>query len=842
MSLSDKENHDSDTNPDIVKGTTAKKNNDYFQNFSEEKSLKGNNVISSTTKQTMSLIDSLKNSPKILSPNEEFLKTFDGNLNKFDPKYSMDIMQELGANNLSFLGINTSAERQLNYSRATISYRQSINVDNLINICSKKLEIEPTHKKALFIRASSYMKKGLYHEAIKDCHNLLGIDSQNVGAYYIRGCAHEKLGEIDKGIDDFTVVLQLDPNHVNAAFARGACQNRKGDFAKAIDDYNMALEKDGEKAQIKKLAMLRRSSSKVERNDFMTGLATPSGLENTITKDDGPNMSEKKVSSFQLSKTPLVEKDQELFMAMMNRGEEDLLNPIEQNNNFLHVDNSQIIGNDHLRTSLNSFNGTTSTTRSAFKPVATDDTISCSSEVSYQDGHSSFKQSKKMEQSELNQMLKTPSEITNPKAKAEWYHSQGFEARKKGEFHLAIEYYTKALEIIPNHFKALFNRGFAYDKIGSYDAAIEDYTQAIKLDPKNAYAYYNRGISLDRKNGFDDAIKNFTIAISLEPNKADFHHNRGFAYRKKKNFHQAIIDYTAAIEIDPKHFKAYYNRAFCHDKLSSLQQAEQDYLQALKLQPKNINALHHLGTLMDKIGGDKLYKALDYFHQALSLDPMYSASYNGRGLVFDKLSKHEEAFKDFSKAMELDAQNPVFIHNRACCLRNMGKLKEALEDFNRALDLDDKNPIIYSNIGLVYRKLEDFENAIGNYTKELYFSKESQKTYNNRAYCYAKLSKYKEAVADYTKALSLDPKNLHALHNRGICYERLGLFRNAIEDFTTVISLNKNNANAYFNRGCCYDSIGELDLAIADYSLALEIDSKNSQNPSAKDKFDKMIL
>lgn len=51
----------------------------------------------------------------------------------------------------------------------------------------------PSHRKALFIRASSYMKKKMYLEAIQDCHSLLDIDSRNVSAYYIIGCAHEKL-------------------------------------------------------------------------------------------------------------------------------------------------------------------------------------------------------------------------------------------------------------------------------------------------------------------------------------------------------------------------------------------------------------------------------------------------------------------------------------------------------------------------------------------------------------------------------------------------------------------------------------------------------------------------
>jgi tetratricopeptide (TPR) repeat protein len=37
--------------------------------------------------------------------------------------------------------------------------------------------------------------------------------------------------------------------------------------------------------------------------------------------------------------------------------------------------------------------------------------------------------------------------------------------------------------MMPDHFKALFNRGFAFDKLGEYDLAIQDYSKAIKIDP-----------------------------------------------------------------------------------------------------------------------------------------------------------------------------------------------------------------------------------------------------------------------------------------------------------------------------------------------------------------------
>lgn len=76
---------------------------------------------------------------------------------------------------------------------------QTINVDNLIKICSKKLSLFPAHKKALYIRASAYLKKGSFPLALADSNKLLSLDPSNVDAYYIRGCAYEKLNEIDKG-------------------------------------------------------------------------------------------------------------------------------------------------------------------------------------------------------------------------------------------------------------------------------------------------------------------------------------------------------------------------------------------------------------------------------------------------------------------------------------------------------------------------------------------------------------------------------------------------------------------------------------------------------------------
>ena len=68
---------------------------------------------------------------------------------------------------------------------------------------------------------------------------------------------------------------------------------------------------------------------------------------------------------------------------------------------------------------------------------------------------------------------KESAKTTNPeqierKKRAEEFHARGYEARKQGNYDVAIAQYTEALKIMPYHFKALFNRGFAFDKIGEF--------------------------------------------------------------------------------------------------------------------------------------------------------------------------------------------------------------------------------------------------------------------------------------------------------------------------------------------------------------------------------------
>jgi tetratricopeptide (TPR) repeat protein len=494
------------------------------------------------------------------------------------------------------------------------------------------------------------------------------VDPSYTGAYYIRGLAYEKINQIDQSIEDYTTVLEIDPSHVNAAFARGACENKRGNYMKAIEDYNMALKLDSERDT------LIKNKERLNQN---------LGMSYVVPNSNEGFLSASKIKSRKNNKSV----DNSNGLQIKNDNNCDIMS----NNGT----NSFIEGGDQTPSIFNSTITSIESTPNGKKADVKTEKLA------------------NLLQLEINEYKKL-------KIEADHYHALGFAARKRGtldDYRQAIKLYTTSLQILPVHFKALFNRGFAFDKIKEYEKAIEDYNQAIELDPNNPFAYYNRGISYDKMGKFEEAIESFSIAIKIDSTKADFYHNRGYAYRKMKMYEEAIEDYTDAVEIGE----------------NELKRSDQKEKGISKL----VRALHNLATIKEKLGGDHLGSALEFFNKAICYDSKYSPAYNGRGLVWDRLFNFEEAIKDFSQAIYLDQNHAVYWHNRGCCYRNMGLLEDSLNDFDKAVDLDPYNPIIYSNKGLVLRKLERFEEAIEVYSRELELcteTKNKSRILNNRAY------------------------------------------------------------------------------------------------------------
>ena len=428
----------------------------------------------------------------------------------------------------------------------------------LIDLCSKKLEKEPNHLKALLLRASSYLKEGKFHNAENDINRLINIDSKNSTAYFLLGTMYEKQSKFEESLKYLSKAIELNPNNVNAYFSRGAVYNELGYFQKAIDDYNTALQKDNIKTGKKNvyknigkvLDMYKENENSKQNYDKLILQNKNSNINNVDIDAEINNYVYNQLKNLPRNNSQNDEdKVQEIYNPSDTNQSKKLFKDInndEQLNSILKHRKDSLQNNPNQNTNLNQNNkyqnkghiSEINNPHSEF-PVMVSQEVKDDEEESEEEDDDNNKGGIKISGRRMSQLPMGSSSLPSSNAgrkyeKWEIFHNQGYDARKKENFPLAIEYYTKAIALHPKYFKAYFNRGFAYDKLGQYDNAINDYTKAIELNPNSAYSYYNRAISYDKKGDLKKTLEDFSTAIRLLPSKVDFYLNRAYTNRKLK--------------------------------------------------------------------------------------------------------------------------------------------------------------------------------------------------------------------------------------------------------------------------------------------------------------------
>ena len=127
-------------------------------------------------------------------------------------------------------------------------------------------------------------------------------------------------------------------------------------------------------------------------------------------------------------------------------------------------------------------------------------------------------------------------------------------------------------------------RNFANEN-PEYQEAIEHYTEAIHLDPNHAPAYYSRGIAYHNLGEHQRAIQDYDKAIQLDPDYALAYGSRGSAYYCLEQYQRAVEDLDKAIQLDPTHYRDYYVRGAAYDELGQYERSDQDFDKAEELEP-----------------------------------------------------------------------------------------------------------------------------------------------------------------------------------------------------------------------------------------------------------------
>jgi len=110
---------------------------------------------------------------------------------------------------------------------------------------------------------------------------------------------------------------------------------------------------------------------------------------------------------------------------------------------------------------------------------------------------------------------------------AEYHYQLGRLQEMQGFYEQAMDNYQTAVELMPNHQRALFHLAFRCDLSGDEDAAIDYYKQITAYSPVYVSALLNLAVLYEDKGEFDKAAQCVDAVLEAHPN-----HQRAILFKK----------------------------------------------------------------------------------------------------------------------------------------------------------------------------------------------------------------------------------------------------------------------------------------------------------------------
>jgi tetratricopeptide (TPR) repeat protein len=116
----------------------------------------------------------------------------------------------------------------------------------------------------------------------------------------------------------------------------------------------------------------------------------------------------------------------------------------------------------------------------------------------------------------------------------------------------AIKEYDNLIRLYPTA-QDYINRGNIHESFNNIPLAINDYTRALEMDTNNVNVYFARGNAHDKAGNYQMSIADYTSIITRQPNNVGARLNRGNANYNIGNYKGALADWNIVIRQDPSY-------------------------------------------------------------------------------------------------------------------------------------------------------------------------------------------------------------------------------------------------------------------------------------------------
>lgn len=336
---------------------------------------------------------------------------------------------------------------------------------------------------------------------------------------------------------------------------------------------------------------------------------------------------------------------------------------------------------------------------------------------------------------------------------------KGLEAYDSGDYAMAIQYFSEAIEYDSRSMTYRMELGMAQIKNADYDDAIATFTEMKEKaysDTDKQSALRGMGIAYMYKSNYAEAENAFSDAMAYAgktytDQEMDILYYLAEAQDKNGDPVAAVLTYTKILNQESS-ADVYLLRGAAYQKVGDNTNAEADLAKAIELSKQGYKAYMMLYQVL--IDQDKTIEAQKLLEEAVTLSVKTSEDYSNRGIMYMNMKEYDLAMADFETAIASEYWPAYF--NKACLLMNQGLMEEAVENFTIYFEHVTDNALAYNQYGVCMMNLADYQTAADAFNSGIALNDRTvdQELMYNVVVAYERMGKWEEAytrVKAYTE-------------------------------------------------------------------------------------------
>jgi len=279
--------------------------------------------------------------------------------------------------------------------------------------------------------------------------------------------------------------------------------------------------------------------------------------------------------------------------------------------------------------------------------------------------------------------------------------------------------------------------------------------EQIAANPGNAELYYKRSQAFMQKKNIRQAFDDISKAVSLDTTKADYYLQLADISFKGLQIQRSVDSFKKAIALDPKNKETHLKLSELYLYIKAYPQCLAEANEALMID-KNIAKAYFIKGFAYKETADTP-KAVSSFQTVVELQSDYYDAYIQLGNI-EAARKNKIALQYYNNALRIQPSSTEALYNRGLLYQNTGEIEKAVEDYKSILKINTNYEDAHYNLGYIdfaYKK--DYKSAITHFTDAIRVNNQYAEAFYNRGVAYEFSGDKKNAEKDYRQALSIVP-------------------------------------------------------------------------------------